>query len=230
LLLYQGKRKIRPEHIEKLSKGLKISETESQFLRALVHLENAKTEKEQELYLQQMKTLYPAPEFSILEVEKFRMISDWVHMAILEMTKLADFQSDVLWITERLAFRLPVQTVEVAVQRLQRLGLLKTEKGRWIKTQERLTTPKDFASESIREHHRQVLTNGTKALTEQSIDERVFNSCAMTVKSSKLPEAKELIRKFRSEMAQLMECNEGDETYQLTVGFFKLTQKKPEAL
>lgn len=225
LLIYQGKRKILPEHVDRIVSGLKVPETEAKYFRALVHLGNAKTEKDREFYLGELKSLYPAPDFSVLEVEKFRLISDWIHMAILEMTQLADFRADLDWLVRRLAFPATRAAVDTAVRRLQLLGLLKTDGDRWSKTQERLTTPRDFPSESIREHHRQVFTNAIDAIESQTVGERVFNSCAMTVDSSKLEEAKNLISKFRTEMSRLMEKPGGDETYQLTIGFFKLTNK-----
>jgi uncharacterized protein (TIGR02147 family) len=227
LLLYQGKRKIRPEHVDRISAGLKVPDSEVPFLRALVGLQNSRTEGDRQHYLEQMKALYPATDFSLIEVERFRLVSDWVHMAILEMTQLADFQPDFDWIVRRLQFAPTREQVVVAVERLFRLGLMRSEGDRWLKTNVRLTTPKDFPSESIREHHRQVLMNGARALHEQSVDERVFNSCAMTIDASKLAQAKDLIAKFRTEMAKLMEKSPGDETYQLTVGFFKLTRKNP---
>jgi uncharacterized protein (TIGR02147 family) len=108
------------------------------------------------------------------------------------------------------------------------LNLLRVENGRYIKTNERLTTPNDRASECIREHHKQVMQNGFKAIEEQDISERVLNSCAMTIDAGKMNEAKELILKFRQDMAKLMEKPSGDETYQLSIQFFKLTDKKKE--
>ena len=158
-----------------------------------------------------------------MESEKFHAVSDWIHMAILEMTKLKDFKDDASWIASRLGFGATAQNVKEAVERLLAMNLLERRASRLVKTHERLTTPKDRASECIREHHRQVLANAQTALAAQSTDERVFNSCTMTVDANRLPEAKELILKFRTEMAKLMETEGGSETYQLSVQFFRLT-------
>jgi uncharacterized protein (TIGR02147 family) len=223
-----GQRKLRPSHVPSVLKGLRLNEDEGKFWTALVHLDCASSEEEKKFFLDQLKILHPAKDFSILDIEKFRLVSDWLHMAILEMTRLQDFQSDAHWIQKRLAFPIEIHQVQEALNRLLNLNLLKMEKGRFVKTNERLTTPKDRPSESIREHHKQVLRNGFDAIEMQTVAERVYDSCAMTVNASKLPEAKELIRKFREDMAKLMEKNPGDETYQLSVQFFKLTQQKDE--
>ncbi len=224
----KGQRAIRPHHIPQVLKGLKLSANEEKFWSALVHLQNARSEEEKNIHLGQLRLLHPAPDFSILETEKFRLVADWLHMALLEMTRLADFQSDPLWIQMRLALPVELHQIQEAINRLLNLGLLKNDQGRLVKTNERLTTPKDRPSDCVREHHKQVLQNGFLAIDQQDVNERFFNSCAMTIDISKLPEAKELIRKFREDMSKLMEKNPGDETYQLSTQFFKLTGKKNE--
>jgi uncharacterized protein (TIGR02147 family) len=219
----RGQRKIRPKHIPTLLKGLRLSEAEEKFWSALVHLESAESEEEKNYFLNQLALLHPARTYNILDIEKFRLIADWLHMAILEMTKLKDFKSDIHWIQKRLAFPVDEHYIQEALTRLMNLHLLKMENGQYVKTNERLTTPNDRPSECIREHHKQVLQNGLLAIDQQDVNERVVNSCAMTIDISKMPEAKELILKFRQDMAKLMEKPEGDETYQLSVQFFKLT-------
>ena len=225
VLFLNGKRKIRPEHLERLSKGLKLEAGENDYLRALVQFNCAANDTERSHYESQMRVLKPTRETSLLEVEKFKTVADWIHMAILEMTKLADFQSTAPWIAFRLGSKVPVRQVEEAIARLVKLGLLEWKDDRLVKTNERLTTPKDRASESVREHHKQVLAQAIQAIDEQDIEERFVNSCTMTIDSKRLPEAKELMRRFRTEMAKLMEKSEGDETYQMSMQFFRLTKK-----
>lgn len=219
-----GQRKIKPTHVPSILKGLKLSEEEEKFWSALVHFDCAESEEEKNYFLQQLKVLHPAKDFCVLEIDKFRLVADWLHMALLEMTNLKDFRAEPEWIQKRLAFPVDIHEIEEALVRLRNLKLLKYDNGTLLKTNERLTTPKDRASECVREHHKQVLMNGFEAIEKQDVSERFFNSCAMTIDRSKLNEAKELVRKFRSDMAKLMEKSPGDETYQLSVQFFKLTQ------
>jgi len=223
VLFFKGKRQIRSEHVTKIVQGLKITDAEAAYFSSLVSFHNAKNEGEKKHFEEQMKKLSPSKRFSVLELDRFRAVADWYHMAILEMTQLKNFIPSTEWIQKNLFFKTHIQDVQNAVQRLFQLGLMKETSGRWVKTHERLTTPSDFASESIREHHRQVLRNAIDSLESQSVHERIFNSCAMTIDSKKLPEAQNLILKFREEMSRLVSQSEGDETYQLSVSFFKLT-------
>lgn len=222
-----GKRPLRPEHVERLNRGLRLEGNEEKYFRLLVQRLHLASIKDREDCESQLRLLSPSPEESFLETEKFKSIADWLHMAILEMTHLKDFQSEAAWIAARLKFPVAELQVQEAIERLLQLGLLEWQAGRLIKTQGRLTTPKDRASESIREHHRQVLANATLAIDQQGTQERVLNACTFTIDASKLDEAKDLILKFRADMAKLMEKKDGDETYQLAVQFFKLTENSP---
>lgn len=225
VLLLSGKRRIRPEHLERINRGLKLQGDQEKYLRLLVQLHASSSERERAECSARLALLQPNAEESFLEGERFRLVADWVHMAILEMTKLADFRGNSEWIARRLGFGVTEAMARDALERLVKMGLLAREGERVIKTQARLTTPKDRAGEGIREHHRQVLTNAIAAIEAQGIDERVYNSCTMTIASSRLSEAKELILKFRADMAKLMEEDGGDETYQLGIQFFRLTEK-----
>ena len=91
-----------------------------------------------------------------------------------------------------------------------------------IKSRSAETSAERAECEAIREYHRQVLDLATRALEEQNVSERVFNSCTMTIDSRRLDEAKELILQFRSDLAKLMEKDGGDETYQLRLQLFIL--------
>lgn len=228
VFLLSGKRKVKPDHLGYLTRGLRLSNDEELYLTTLVHLGCAASMSEKAHYESRLQLLKPTQEDALLDVEKFRLVADWIHMAILEMTLLHDFEPSAAWIQKRLKFNVSLEQIREATDRLLQLGLLIWSDGHLIKSNARLTTPKDRASECIREHHRQVLGNAIEAIEGQTIQERVYNSCTMTIDPSRLPEAKELIEKFRADMAKLMEKTHGQETYQLSVQFFKLTQNSPQ--
>lgn len=223
-LLLNGKRPILVKHLPKILKGLSLKGEERRYFEAMVRLENADSPAERDLYETRLRELHPRRQVSFVEVEKYRMIADWYHMAILEMTRLEDFQSDPEWISRRLGTKVSVQQIHEAIDRLIALGLLREEGSQLQKTQERLTTPKDYASQAIRTHHKQVMAQAASALESQALTERDFNSCAMTIRRESLPRAKEIIAEFRKKMSEHLESHPGDEVYQLSVQFFRLTE------
>lgn len=224
--LLKGQRRIRPQHINSLLKGLRLEENEAQYFGNLVHFHNCSSDMELNYYETKLKSLHPQKEFSFVELEQFRSISNWHHMAILEMTLLNDFKNDPQWISQRLNNKITPAQVTDSIERLLNLGLLMEDDGKLIKTQARLMTPKNRTSEAIRQHHKQVLQLAYEATDKQNLDQRYYNSCAMTVDAKNLKEATDLIISFRSQMAKLMEKSQGDQTYQLSIQFFNLTDGK----
>lgn len=216
-----GQRPVRPEHLEKLNRGLRLAGEEEKFFRLLVQKENAKTAAERADLDSRIDLLRPSREQSRLDAEKFQFVSDWIHMAILEMTELKGFQADPAWIACRLGDT--EENVTGALARLLQLGLLARDGDRLVKTKEHLTTPGVRASEAVREHHKQILALASRAVDEQGVHERVLNSSAFTIDRSRLDEAKELILRFRADMAKLLEKKGGDETYELSIQLFRLT-------
>jgi uncharacterized protein (TIGR02147 family) len=219
-----GQRRVRPEHLDKLNRGLRLGGDEEKYFRLLVQRENAKHADERAELTSRLDLLKPSREQALLDAEKFQFVADWIHMAILEMTELRGFRAEPGWIAARLGVELT--EAEEALVRLRKLGLLVRRGNRLVKSNEHLTTPGTRASEAVREHHKQVLALAARAVDEQSVKERVLNSSAFTIDPSRLPQAQELILKFRADMAKLLEKKDGEETYELSVQLFRLT--KPE--
>lgn len=224
LLLLNGKRPIRSEHVQKINSSLGLENEEETYFRLLVQRSTCSDPSEKRDIENRLRVLNPAIEQTLIDTNRFRSIAGWLHMALLEMTELSDFKDDPSWIQSRLKFEVSTEEINDALDRLVELGLLQASGDSLQKTSASLTTPKNRASDAIREHHRQVLDIAKISVDQQGVSERVLNSCTMTVDSSRLPEAQELILKFRKEMAKLMEASPGDETYQLSVQFFKLTE------
>lgn len=221
VLLLKGKRQVRQQHVDFLLRGLAVSEAEKKRFKLLVQAINAQDEEER---LMLLNNFAPHEEVE-LELERFRLISHWLHFAILEMTELKEFRPDPDWIAARLDP--PVTKVEIssAWDRLLRLGLIKEQKGKWKKTNRGLTTSSKNSNQAVRAHHHQIIDLAKRSVDMQSIDERILNSCTMTIDSKKLPIAQELILEFRKKMETLVETSCGDETYQLSVQFFRLSRK-----
>ena len=60
--------------------------------------------------------------YNALEFEYFKVISDWYHYAIIELTLIDGFSSSPMWISERLG--ITTNQAKSAIERLISLGLL----------------------------------------------------------------------------------------------------------
>lgn len=222
-----GKRPIKSEHLPKILSGLKLKKKEADYLCAMVNFENAKTDYEKEVYAKTLRGLNPSRPSSFIQLDQFKLISQWYHFAILEMTSLCGFVNDASWIMKRLGGKVNKTQIKNALERLHELGLVvSNNEGRPVKTHQSLSTKDGIPSDAVRQYLKDTINLAYEAVEKQSVDERIYNSCSVTIDSSKLKEAQEVILEFRRKMVTLLESEKGDETYQLNIQLFRLTENK----
>jgi len=220
------KKPINPGNIEVINQSLQLKGKELKYFEAIVGLHIAHG-AEKDFYEKQILLYHPSNESTYLNEQYFEIISKWLHMAILELTQLPHFDKSPNWIQSKLVKEYSLHEIEEALNRLIGMGLVKEDKNnsqKLVKTTKRLTTPKDRPHIAIQNHHREVLSIASEQISEQTVDERCYDTCTMTVDSSRMHEAKQLILKFREDMCHLMEKSDGDRTYQLAVQLFRVSK------
>lgn len=223
-LILKGERRISPRHLESFKKGLGLSEKEREYFDTLVRYQNSETEDEKKIFRSHLMRISESPLVFELDHDRFKVIREWYHMAILEMTELKDFKSDAAWIVKRLGRNVSALEVKTAIERLIRLQLLKKENGKLVKSHGTLFVSSAPKSEAIREHHKQVIQLAMSSIDEQPTTERCVHSFVVTIDETKFSDIEKMIRKFRAKVESTLEKKGGDETYQCSVQFFKLTQ------
>lgn len=159
-----------------------------------------------------------------LDADSFRLISDWYHFAILELTLTRGFQSDPAWIAEALG--IPELLAREAVSRLLRTGLLTERDGRLVASDDFTDTSSEIPSEAIRRFHQQILEKAIDAIHLQSLEERELGAMVLAIRRDRIPEAKEWVRKVQKEFAaRFGEDVERDEVYVLSTQLFSLKGK-----
>ncbi len=229
-MILNQKRKLHPKQAIRIKNTLGFSEEESRYFDFLILYANAPSLGEKEFYENVLKTLRPDNQLSSLDLDHFKLISDWYHIAILEMVRLSDFKEDPQWIGQRLMGEISKTKIKDAIQRLLRLNLLtKDASGKLVRTQQRIATPTDIPDEGIKRFHAQRIENALVALKDDFMDERDIT--AQTVISSKLKikEAKKMIQTFRRRLSSFLESGPKEEVVQLNVQLFKLTNKRKKS-
>lgn len=158
-----------------------------------------------------------------LEIDQFQFVSHWYHIAILDLTLVKDFKSEISWIAKQLA--ISEKQAGTAVARLERLGLLKFENGRWAKTSEELYVPGTIPVTAIRQYHDQMIRKGLKTLKskeETSHKKRDITGTTMAIDPTRIPLAKRRIQRFRKELMRFLSQGERTSLYQLNVQLFEL--------
>ena len=164
-----------------------------------------------------------------LKLETFKVIADWYHLAILELTTLKKFQSNTRWIAKTLGINESITSQ--AIERLRSLKLLTETDGELRQSDQFLATPSDTPSEFIRSFHHQLLEKAKTALDEQVVEERDFSGIILTLSKEDLDWAKSEIRKFRRSLMERLEENPNrDQLYYLGIQLFGLEARVPQTL
>lgn len=164
---------------------------------------------------------------STISLDAFQVISEWYHLAILELVGIAGAPRDEKGIARRLA--LPKVLVEEAVARLLRLGLLEKTSTGFRATEEFLSSGNQVPSLAIRNFHGQILNKAMQALDFQSVQEREFSSTIFSIDRDRLGEAKADLRRLRLDFANKFTATQKqNDVYCLSIQLFSLLEKENE--
>jgi uncharacterized protein (TIGR02147 family) len=160
-----------------------------------------------------------------LSVDLYRVIADWYHAAILELTFVAELKNDA----RAIASKLGISAIEakLAIQRLMDLGLLDDQNGVLTKSAERFTTAdKHLSTPALRRNQRQFLEKAIYSLENDPIDERSVTSMTMAINPENIPAARQMIREFNQNLCQLLETGNRTRVYNLGVALCPLQLKE----
>jgi uncharacterized protein (TIGR02147 family) len=225
MMLLQGKRPLRVKHAASLAKGFDLSSQERLYLQALIQFDSADDVEERQLCQLWLSDLHPAAPAPVRELEEFELVSNWLHMAILALSLTVDFDPSAEAIARRFGEKTTVAEIRSALERLKSLGLIEYDSsGRFLPTSRSISTSDDVANAGARKYHRSVMHLADQALDSVALERREFQSFSLNIPDEKVPLAKEMIRKFRSQFAKAMAAEKTDHVFQMNIQFFQLTE------
>ena len=178
--------------------------------------------KEWQSALSRVEAGADAGDFEQVQVETFRVIADWYHYAILSLGELPQNQARPAWIAKKL--NISLRTATHAWDRLLKLGLIKKRgKGFYQCGKPLAATTKAELHAALRHCHLETLRMAETALDEQQAPLELFSSVTMAIDESKLPAARELIKKFRRNLCHLLESGRKERVYTLAVALFPVS-------
>ena len=157
------------------------------------------------------------------------MIAEWEHSAVLSLMRTKDFESETNWIANRLG--LTSARVRTVIGHLIEAGMVEMKSdGSLRRISPKYRTTDDVADISLRRSHEQSLELAKRSLESDAVRERDHTWVMFAMDPKKLSMAKERIRRFQDELADLVETGDQTEVYRLSMHFFPLsTQRKSDS-
>ncbi len=165
-------------------------------------------------------------DFRTLALDAFTIVADWYHFAILELTYTASFRYDGPTVARQ--FGITETEASEALERLVRVGLLaQNPDGTWGKSTRFLTlfTPGQ-TSPALKELQRQVISLALRAVDTVPQEEKDITSMTMAIDVDRLPEARQLITKFRRDLSAFLEDGEQTRVYHLGIQLYPVSQNE----
>lgn len=157
---------------------------------------------------------------SLLAEDRFSMIADWIHLAILNLVKIPGIK--VASLSDRLG--LSSEICEQALERLIRLEFLEIKEGFLIRKEPSFGTSRDVPSLAIRNFHFKNLQKAQDVLEDVPVEQRDFLTVAVPTNLKQVQKLKKLIQEFRKEAMQVLDTPEPQEVYFLNVQLYPVTQ------
>jgi uncharacterized protein (TIGR02147 family) len=206
----------------KILKNLDLSPSEEQeFLSSIAQIRKQTLQRVSPVF----KKMPSVPETKELSLELFRVISDWYHYAILELTFVNGFKSDPKWIAKELG--ISVAETKMALDRLLQLELLENdENGSLRKSLGHITTAdKHITNSALKLHQKQILQRAIESLENEPIETRSMTSMTMAINPEKLPVARQMIEEFTQNLCQFLEADKRKQVYELGICLYPVQKK-----
>lgn len=155
-----------------------------------------------------------------LNEDKFRLIADWYHLAILSLTKVKDAKADPRWIARRLG--ISSEDANQALIRLERLQLLSLKPFKQIG--EPFEVSSDVPSVAIRRFHTQNLQLAMQKIEEVAVENRQFQTVSLSLDPSQVAKFKVFIDEFLDSATAKFENTKANEIYNLNIQLFPVTK------
>lgn len=160
----------------------------------------------------------------LIQEDTFRLIGDWVSLAVLNLARLKRNSARPAWIAQRLGIE--TEQASDTLKRLVRLQLVEINDDRMERTQRPFATTTDVPSEAIKRFHLSVLRKAEQALLELPVEERDITAITMPLDPAKLAEAKKILQRTRRRIANLVSTPHADSVFVLSVQLFPVSKKE----
>ncbi|MGE3609039.1 MAG: TIGR02147 family protein [Bacteriovoracaceae bacterium] len=167
------------------------------------------------------------PTYSIVEIEQFKAMASWQHLAIINLIDLKTFKNSPAWIAKRLG--ISIIEARDALDRLIGLGLILESEGILKRSKKNFfiqTTKSEIAIRNFHEQMIQKAIDELKETTQKRFEQRLINGITFTCSEEQIHIIKQKIDQLQDEILELTSNSEAENLYQLNMQFFSLLKNE----
>ncbi|WP_413612286.1 TIGR02147 family protein [Bdellovibrio sp. HCB-110] len=218
-----NKRGISQKTLLKLSEKFRMTKSHQEIFNDLFLAQSSKSQNIKKNAQDRLKKSREKHRIKRLDKQTFKILSDWYHAAILELTEITEFKNDSAWIAKKLG--ISTQQAEDAIERLLQVGLIQEVNGTLKAQPDIVLTNSETTFEAIKQFHRQTLQKAALSFEKDAPAEREFNSMILAIPKEELPELKKQIQIFMQKFWQGLADKPKDDLYCMNIQFFPVARK-----
>ena len=200
-LVIDGERNLSPESVEKFIQALSLAGAMADYFRALVRMNQAKTDAEKTRNYEELIRLIPHAKRRDLNPDTVEYLSHWLYPVLREMVLIAGFEDDPYWIARRLTGRATVKEITQAMQFLVAKGFItKCDDGTYSAKDNMVLSSDEVRSLAICRYHRGMLEQAKESLEDLPMEEREFGALTFLLPQQNVDELKYKIKQFRKDL------------------------------
>lgn len=219
-----GERGLSGKSAAKIADKLKLRPAEQSYWFDLVLVETARNIQTRELAKERLKSTRNLQSLKKIKTEQFQVISEWYHLALLELINLKDFQPRIDWIAEKLS--ITEKQADAAITRLQSVGLLKVKGDKWEGNDSIAEIFSEVPSRAIRSFHKKIIENSIYALQHGSMEDREIQSMLVAIPKNHVTEFRNDMKKFLVDFWEKIKDEPKDSVYALSIQLCPVTKGK----
>lgn len=226
-LVMDGDRNLTAESLVKFMQGLGFNKQEREFFRNLVFYTQAKTQKDKQYYYQRILRSKKFVQLKPIDKDQFEYCSQWYHAVIRELINSHDFDGTAEWLASHIEPLITPAQASKSLEVLEKLGFIKkVSDHEWKQTSPLVSTGSEVTSLALFQYHLDMLDLTKDVLETVSADRRDISSMTLGVTHDHIPQLKQKIQEFRSEIMKLVSTDaHPDDVVQVNIQMFPLTKE-----
>ena len=203
--IIDGEKSLTIDSSQKIARGFKLNEQESEFLELLVRFDNAIDLEEKNLIYEKINKQKPHQKLSKIDEKHFFLFSNWYVMAIREMVALPEFREDYAYISRTLYPNISIKQAKEALQILLDLGYLIRDNDNKLRQKvPELTTGPEITSNAIMNYHQNMLETARYSLQNTPARWRDVSSLSFIINKNEFDFIKKKTVQFRKEIIEYL--------------------------
>ena len=224
--IVNGKLHLSQRYLPGFIQALKLNIKEAAYFEFMVDYTHAQTDQDREMIFDQMVPFVPI-ETRRLRLQQRDFYTKWYHSSILLLLEMDDYSDNLKELSVQLIPKVTLPQCKAAIKLLADLELIHQMNGSWKPKVFHSVAGKEFGTEVIRHHQREMMALASDALEEFSPQERFITTQAISLSDEALQRVKKEVTKCQDAINVIVRNDQSpSRVYHMNLQLFPTSELK----